>query len=350
MQAVLAHGKFILGPEVEAFENEWAQFCHAPHSIGVASGTDALHLTLRALEIGPGDEVITVANSFVATALAISFAGAKPVFVDCRLEDYLIDPEQVAAAITPRTKAIIPVHLYGQPANMDALKAIVRNSEIFLIEDAAQAHGATLKDGRVCGSLGTAAAFSFYPGKNLGAFGDAGAVTTADPSLIHKIHLLRNLGSEVKYRHEVKGFNSRLDSLQAAVLSVKLKHLAEWNNYRRMVSGWYRHILADCADLVIPNESPWTGAHAYHQFVVRVIEHDRDTVAAELAACGIQTVVHYPLPIHRQPAYADLGLRAGAFPNTETAARGVLSLPIYPEIKQSDVEYVAKCLRSSVAS
>jgi len=346
VQAVLAHGEFILGPEVAAFERQWAEFCHVPHAVGVGSGADALHLILRALGIGAGDEVITAANTFIATAEAISYAGAKPVLADCRIEDYLIDPAAVAAAITPRTRAIIPVHLYGQPANMNALAALARHKGLALIEDAAQAHGAALVDGRVCGSLGLAAAFSFYPAKNLGAFGDGGAVTTSDEGLAGRLRLLRNWGSVVKYHHEVQGFNSRLDTLQAAILSVKLRSLGAWNDARRTAAGWYRAALAGCPGLVLPAEAPWTGRHAYHLFVVRLPERDRDAVARELAASGVQTVVHYPVPIHLQKAYADLGLGKGAFPNAEAAARTILSLPMFPEITQAQVGFVADSLRA----
>ena len=349
VQAVLAHGEFILGPEVATFEREWAEYCRVPHAVGVGSGTDALHLILRALGIGPGDEVITVANTFIATAEAISYAGAKPVLADCRIEDFLLDPAAAAAAITPRTRAIIPVHLYGQPADMDALGALAQNSGLALIEDAAQAHGASLADGRVCGSLGVAAAFSYYPIKNLGAFGDGGAVTTRDEPLARQIRLLRNWGSVVKYHHEVQGFNSRLDTLQAAILSVKLRHLAAWNDARRAAAGWYRSALGGCPGVVLPAEAPWTGRHAYHLFVVRVLERDRDVVARAMAARGVQTVVHYPVPIHLQKAYADLGLRRGAFPAAEAASSSILSLPMFPEITQGQVAYVADSLRAVLA-
>jgi dTDP-4-amino-4,6-dideoxygalactose transaminase len=346
---VLRHGQFILGPEVAAFEQAWAKHCGTPDAIGVGSGTDALQLTLRALGIGRGDEVITVANSFIATAEAISYAGATPVLVDCDPEHLLIDPAAVAAAITPRTRAIIPVHLYGQPANMAALEALARKHKLALLEDAAQAHGATLSDGRPCGALGRAAAFSFYPGKNLGAFGDAGAVTTSDDALARQLRLLRNWGSVVKYHHEVPGYNSRLDTLQAAILSVKLRRLGEWNEQRRTAAGWYRAALRDVPGLVLPTEAPWTGRHVYHLFVIRVLERDREAVARDLLARGVQTVVHYPVPIHRQKAYAGLGLGAGAFPHAERAAATVLSLPMFPEITPPQVEYVAESLRGALA-
>jgi dTDP-4-amino-4,6-dideoxygalactose transaminase len=345
---VVTHGQFILGPEVAEFESLWAEFCEAPYAVGVGSGTDALHLILRALGIGAGDEVITVANSFIATAEAISYSGAKPVLVDCCLDNYLMDPVAVADAITPRTRAIIPVHLYGQPANIDALTALAKKHGLALVEDAAQAHGATLADGRRCGMLGTAAAFSFYPGKNLGAFGDAGAMTTGDAALAQQLRLLRNWGSVVKYHHEVQGFNSRLDTLQAAILKVKLGQLAQWNDQRRTAATWYSEALANCPGLVLPAVAPWTGLHAYHLFVVRLTESDRDRIARQLAESGVQTVVHYPVPIHRQKAYADLGYSAGTFPAAETAARQILSLPMFPEITRDQVEHVAVTLRHAL--
>jgi dTDP-4-amino-4,6-dideoxygalactose transaminase len=348
MDAVLAHGNFIHGKEVGAFEKEWAGFCGSAHAVGVGSGTDALLLALRALGLGNGDEVITVANTFIATAEAISFTGAKPVLVDCRIDDYLIDTGAVAAAVTPRTKAILPVHLYGQPANMDALSAIAGRHGIPIIEDAAQAHGASLRDGRKCGTLGKAAAFSFYPGKNLGAFGDGGAVTTSDGALAGRVRLLGNLGSSVKYHHEIKGLNSRLDTIQAAILSVKLHRLAAWNEARRKAAAWYREELADCPSIALPGEAPWTGTHAYHLFVVRILDDSRDQVAKGLASRGVQTVVHYPVPIHLQKAYADLGLKEGAFPSSELAARTILSLPMFPEMTREQVHHVAVSLRSEV--
>lgn len=346
IDAVLRHGQFILGPEVAAFEQAWARFCRTKHGIGVGSGTDALQLVLRALNIGPGHEVITVANSFIATAEAISYTGARPVLVDCELENYLIDPAAVAAAITPQTRAIMPVHLYGQPANMDALTAIANQHGLAVIEDAAQAHGATMRDGRVCGALGAAAAFSFYPGKNLGAFGDGGAVTTNDDALARQLRLLRNWGSIVKYHHEIQGYNSRLDTLQGAILGVKLRHLADWNDRRQSVAGWYREMLADVAGLTLPVSAPWTGRHVYHLFVVRLHSHDRDAIIRALGERGIQAIVHYPVPIHLQKAYAELGHRAGAFPQAEKAARSVLSLPMFPEMTRSQCEFVCDHLRS----
>lgn len=349
IDAVLKHCGFIHGPECAAFEKDFAAFTGAKYAIGLGSGTDALQFMCRGLGIGPGDEVITVANSFIASAEAVSYAGAKPVLVDCRLEDYLIDPAAIAAAITPRTKAILPVHLYGQPANMEPIAALAKQHGLHLLEDAAQAHGAQLKDGRHCGTLGVAAGFSFYPGKNLGAFGDGGAVTTSDDALAQKLKLLRNWGSVVKYHHEVQGYNSRLDSLQAAVLGVKLRHLAHWNDERRKVAGWYRENLRDCAAVVLPQEMPWCARHVYHLFVVRLPDHDRDAVAKKLADAGVQTVVHYPIPIHLQKAYAELGYKPGAFPNAEKAAKSILSLPMFPEMTRDQCDVACAQLRKALA-
>ena len=348
IDAVLQHGQFILGPEVAAFEKSWAGFCGVRHAIGVGSGTDALQLTLRALKIGPGDEVITAANSFIATAEAISYTGAKPVLVDCDLDHHLLIPDAVAAAISPRTRAIMPVHLFGQPANMDAVLKLATQHKLAVVEDAAQAHGATLRDGRLCGSLGVAAGFSFYPGKNLGAFGDGGAVTTNDEALAHELRLLRNWGAVVKYHHEVQGYNSRLDTIQAAILAVKLRQLSGWNDLRRRAAGWYREALAGCAGVVLPTEAAWTGRHVYHLFVVRLIDHDRDAVIQKLKDSGIQAIVHYPVPIHRQKAYSMLGHKQGAFPNAEAAAHSILSLPMFPEITQDQVDQVAQALRTAL--
>jgi dTDP-4-amino-4,6-dideoxygalactose transaminase len=346
--AVLDHCQFIHGRECAEFEKAFAAATGSAYAVGLGSGTDALQFILRGLGIGPGDEVITVANSFIASAEAISYAGAKPVLVDCRLEDYLIDPAAVAAAITPRTKAVMPVHLYGQPANIDALAPLCRQRGLHLVEDAAQAHGAKLADGRYCGTLGVAAGFSFYPGKNLGAFGDGGAVTTNDEALAQKLRLLRNWGSVVKYHHEIQGYNSRLDTIQAAILHIKLEHLPRWNDQRQHVAAWYRENLRDCPAVVLPAEMPWCGRHVYHLFVVRFPDHDRDAVAKKLADHGVQTVVHYPIPIHLQRAYAGLGYQPGAFPCAERAARSILSLPMFPEMTRDQCDYVCAILRDAL--
>ena len=343
---VLQHCGFIHGKECAEFEAAFAAFIGTRHAVGLGSGTDALQFICRGLGItGKDDEVITVANSFIASAEAVSYAGARPVLVDCRLDDYLIDADALAAAITPRTRAILPVHLYGQAANVDAIAKLCAKHGLHLIEDAAQAHGATLKDGRACGTLGVAAGFSFYPGKNLGAFGDGGAVTTDDEALAHQLRLLRSWGSVVKYHHDIKGYNSRLDTMQAAILGVKLRHLAAWNDARTKVAGWYRENLKDCAAAVLPVQAPWAGRHVYHLFVVRLPEHDRDKVAKKLLEAGVQTVVHYPIPIHLQKAYAELGYKAGAFPNAEKAAQSILSLPMFPEMTRAQCDHVCAQLR-----
>ena len=346
---VLQHGQFILGPEVGEFEKAWAEYCSTRHAIGVGSGTDALQLILRALDIGPGDEVITVANTFIATAEAISYTGAKPVLVDCLPDNYLIDSRAVAAAISPRTKAIMPVHLYGQPADIESLEHIARKHGVPLIEDAAQAHGATRSNGQRCGSLGLAAGFSFYPGKNLGAFGDGGAITTDDDSLAQRVRLLRNWGSVVKYHHEVQGYNSRLDTLQAAILTVKLRHLEHWNERRRTIAGWYRERLAGLDGLLLPETAAWTGQHVHHLFVVRVVGRDRDALVRRLQEAGVQSVVHYPIPIHRQRAYRDLGYSEGAFPVAEESARSILSLPMFPEMTPAQCDHTCEELRRALA-
>ena len=345
---VLRHCGFIHGKECAEFEAAFAAFVGTKAAVGLGSGTDALQFICRGLGISGDDEVITVANSFISSAEAVSYAGARPVLVDCRLDDYLIDTDALAAAITPRTKAILPVHLYGQAANIDAIARLCAKHGLHLIEDAAQAHGATLKDGRACGTLGVAAGFSFYPGKNLGAFGDAGAVTTNDERLAHQLRLLRSWGSVVKYHHDIKGYNSRLDTLQAAILGVKLKRLAEWNDARARVAGWYRENLQDCAELVLPKLAPWAGRHVYHLFVVRFPGHDRDAIAKQLADAGIQTVVHYPIPIHLQKAYAELGYQPGAFPNAEQAAKSILSLPMFPEMTRAQCDHVCERLRAAL--
>jgi dTDP-4-amino-4,6-dideoxygalactose transaminase len=345
---VLDHCQFIHGKECLEFEKAFAASIGSAHAVGLGSGTDALQFILRGLGLGPGDEVITVANSFIASAEAVSYAGAKPVLVDCRLEDYLIDPAAIAAAITPRTKAVMPVHLYGQPANLEAIAPLCRKHGLHLVEDAAQAHGAKLADGRYCGTLGVAAGFSFYPGKNLGAFGDAGAVTTNDEALAQKLRLLRNWGSVVKYHHEIQGYNSRLDTIQAAILHIKLEHLPRWNDQRQHVASWYRENLRDCPGVVLPVEMPWCGRHVYHLFVVRFPGHDRDAVAKKLADGGVQTVVHYPIPIHLQKAYASLGYKPGAFPCAESAATSILSLPMFPEMTRGQCDYVCARLRDAL--
>ena len=338
MQSVLDETCFILGPPVEQFEQEFAAYCQAKHCIGVASGTDALQLIYRALGIGAGDEVIVPAFTFIATALGVSLAGATPVLVDVKGKDGLLDPEKIAAAITPRTKAICPVHLYGRCADMDAIRSIAAAHDLFVVEDAAQAHGATHR-GRRAGSLGDAAGFSFYPGKNLGAYGDGGAITTNDDELADRLRLMRNWGSRKKYHHEEIGLNSRLDTLQAAVLRVKLAHLDGWNARRRIHAESYRRLLAHRSDLCLPGESQ-DGESVYHLYVVRVGE--RDAKLAHLQQRGIGAGIHYPFPLHKLNAYRSVAIGGRSLRESEAWAAECLSLPMFPELSQQQLELVVE--------
>jgi dTDP-4-amino-4,6-dideoxygalactose transaminase len=337
---VLDSTQFILGPAVAAFEQEFAAFCQGKEAIGVNSGTSALHLALLATGVGPGDEVITVPFTFVATVSAIEYAGARPVFVDVEPDYWTMDPAQLEAAITPKTKAIIPVHLYGQPADMDPILAIARRHGLAVIEDACQAHGSEYH-GRRCGSIGDINCFSFYPGKNLGAYGEGGAVVTDDAAAAAKIRLLRSWGEEVRYEHKYRGFNYRMDGVQGAVLGVKLKYLEAWTESRRQSAGLYDRLLAG-SNVKTPVERPGT-RHVYHLYVVRV--SDRDAVRARLTEAGVQSGVHYPIPVHLQPAYADLGYGRGAFPVSEAVAAEVLSVPMFPDMTREQIETVAAVLR-----
>lgn len=337
---VLARGWYILGDEVRAFEREFASYCGAHHCIGVSNGLDALHMVLRAWDIGDGDEVIVPAHTFIATWLAVSYTGAVPVPVDVNPSTYNLDPQLVEAAITPRTRAIIPVHLYGQPAEMDSIMAIADRHDLKVLEDAAQAHGASYR-GRRAGSLGHAAAFSFYPAKNLGALGDGGAITTDDPELARRIRLLSNYGSERKYAHEEKGFNCRLDEVQAAVLRVKLRHLDAWNARRREVAAAYLEQLSGTG-LALP-AVPAHMNPAWHLFVVR--SESRDALQTALKAKDVDTMVHYPLPPHRQAAYSEYErLR---FPVADTLAAEVLSLPIGPHVGEKQARHVVRACREA---
>jgi dTDP-4-amino-4,6-dideoxygalactose transaminase len=324
---VLNSGWYILGSECKHFEQEFAQYCQAEHCVGVGNGLDALHLILRGFGIGSGDEVIVPSNTYIATWLAVSYAGATPVPVEPDERTYNIDPRLIEAAITPHTKAIIVVHLYGQPADMDAINVIAKRHGLKVVEDAAQAHGAFYK-GRRVGSLGDAAAFSFYPGKNLGAIGDGGAVTTNDPVLADMVRLLCNYGSKVKYHNELKGYNSRLDELQAAFLRAKLSVLDVWNARRQAIAAQYSREL-DAETLVLPHVPDWAEP-VWHLFVVR--SKQRDALQRQLSASGINTMIHYPIPPHLQSAYAELGFTRGSFPISETIHREVLSLPIGPHV------------------
>jgi dTDP-4-amino-4,6-dideoxygalactose transaminase len=342
---VLQRGDFILGEGVRRFEAEFASYCGVLHGIGVDSGTSALELAIRAFDIGVGDEVITAANTFIATALSVTHAGATPVFVDIDPATYTIDPDLIEASITERTKAIIPVHLYGHPADMDRIMEIAGKHDLAVIEDASQAHGARYKGARV-GSIGHAAAFSLYPAKNLGAYGDAGIVVTSDAEIAETVALLRNYGSKEKYRHLVPGFNRRLDTMQAVVLSVKLRYLDGWNAARRDHALHYGNLFGNATgDLVIPRVTPWADP-VFHVYVIQVAERDR--LISELADRSVSTVVHYPVPIHLQPAYAALGYGAGDFPVTEAAADRIVSLPMFAEISQNDIEFVAEAVATFV--
>ncbi len=337
---------FAGGPFVARFEQEFAAFCRTRHALGVGSGTDSLWLSLMALGVGPGDEVITVPNSFMATAEAISLCGARPVFVDIKDDTYTMDPEQLEAAITMRTQAVIPVHIFGQMADMDQIFNISRRHGTPVVEDACQAHGAEYK-GRRAGSIGVAGCFSFYPGKNLGALGEAGAVTTDDAELLAKIQVLREHGQAAKHLHSTIGWNARMDGIQAAMLSVKLRHLETANSSRREHAQMYDQLLADEPRVLRPTAAEGN-VHVYHIYAVRV--QDRDGVMRRMAARGVNCGVHYPVPIHLQRAYAFLGLRPGSFPVAERCAREFLSLPMYPELRPEQIEFVAGTLKECLAS
>jgi dTDP-4-amino-4,6-dideoxygalactose transaminase len=339
VHGVLDSCQFVLGQEVAAFEGEFASFVGAEHGIGVNSGTSALHLALLAAGIGPGDEVITVPFTFVATAAAIHYAGAKAVLVDIRPDTFTMDPEAIEAAITPRTKAIMPVHLYGQPADMEAIAGIARKRGLVLIEDAAQAHGAEI-NGRRVGPLGDIGCFSFYPGKNLGAIGEGGMVVTNDAQLARTVRMLRDWGGEKKYEHVLKGYNYRLETVQAAVLRVKLRHLETWTEARRSAARRYDALLANTG-IPTPREAKGT-RHVYHIYAIRT--GNRKQLQAGLSAAGVQTGIHYPTPVHLLPAYADLGYKSGQFPHSERAAAEVLSLPMYPELTADMQKEVAAAL------
>jgi dTDP-4-amino-4,6-dideoxygalactose transaminase len=342
---VLDGGHYILGPEVEAFEREFAAYVGVPHVVGVASGTDALVLALRACGIGPGDEVITVGHTAVATVAAIELVGASAVIVDIDLASFTLDPERVEGALSPRTRALLPVHLYGHPAAMKALRALATRHRLRLIEDCAQAHGATL-DGMRAGTFGDAAAFSFYPTKNLGALGDGGAVATADDSVAEAARRLREYGWRERYVSEVPGTNSRLDELQAAILRVKLRHLDEDNARRVALARIYDAELAG-ADVVVPTTREGCG-HVFHQYVIR--HAGRDALRAELRARGVGTLIHYPVAVHLQPAYRGRLRIPGPLSHTEEAAATVLSLPIYPELGSARAHRVAAVVRERAAA
>ncbi|MGZ2409045.1 aminotransferase class I/II-fold pyridoxal phosphate-dependent enzyme [Rhizobium leguminosarum] len=343
---VLASGQYILGEEVARLEQEFADYCNVKHAIAVNTGTSALHLSLLAAGVGPGDEVITVPFTFVATVSAICYAGARPVFVDVEPVTLTMDPAQLEAKITPRTKAIVPVHLYGQMADMDAIKAIADRHGIAVIEDACQAHGAQYKGARA-GSIGTSGCFSFYPGKNLGACGEGGIVVTDSDDQAKTMRMLRDWGQEQRYHHLLKGFNYRMDAIQGAILRIKLRHLEAWTEARRAHGRRYSLLLGGSAHLRTPVEIA-DRRHVYHVYAIR--SRDRDQLQRVLSEEGIQSGLHYPIPVHLQKAHADLGYKAGDFPISEAAAREVLSLPIYPEMPAWHVDQVAAALENTYVS
>jgi dTDP-4-amino-4,6-dideoxygalactose transaminase len=342
VQRVLDSGWYILGPEVEAFEIEWAAYCEADHAVGLANGLDALILALRALNIGPGDEVIVPSNTYIATWLAVTAVGARPVPVEPDLATYNIDPDRIAAAITPATRAILPVHLYGQPANLEPILELAQKHDLAVVEDAAQAHGARYK-GRRIGAHGDVVCWSFYPGKNLGALGDGGAVTTNRADLADRIRVLRNYGSSEKYVNEVKGVNSRLDSIQAAVLRAKLPYLDAWTERRRGIARAYTEGLRD-SNLILPQAPDWVDP-SWHLYVVRSLERPR--LQHRLTQAGVGTLIHYPIPPHRQAAYAELNYGEGAFPNAVQIHQEVLSLPMGPHLTHEQTRLVIDAIRDN---
>ncbi len=335
IQTVIDTTSFVMGPAVRQFEEAFATFCGVTHGIGVSNGTAAIELALRALGIGRGDEVITAAHTFIATAEAISNVGARPVFVDVDPETYTLAPAAVAAAITSATRALLPVHIYGQPADMTALTKLAKQHGLALIEDAAQAHGATWQ-GKRAGNLADMACFSFYPGKNLGAYGDAGAVMTNNDALAEQVRLLRNHGRRSKYVHDIVGANERIDTLQAAILGAKLPYLAAWTAKRQALAARYHTLLAD-AEIVLPKVAP-AATSAWHLYVIRTPARDR--LLTFLKTHGVEAGIHYPVPLHLQPAYAELGYQRGELPVTEIVADTCLSLPLYPEMTEAQQDRV----------
>jgi dTDP-4-amino-4,6-dideoxygalactose transaminase len=343
IQRVLDSGWYILGPEVEAFENEWAEYCGAAHAVGLANGLDALVLALKALDIGAGDEVIVPSNTYIATWLAVTAVGARPVPVEPDPSTHNIDPKRIESAITPATRAILPVHLYGQPADMDPILALARNYKLRVIEDGAQAHGARYRGQRI-GAHADIVCWSFYPGKNLGAFGDAGAVTTNDADLADRVRVLRNYGSRVKYKNEERGANSRLDPLQAAVLRVKLRHLDVWTERRSAIAAIYADGLKNIG-LSVPHVPSWADP-VWHLYVVR--STDREGLQQQLTDAGVGSLIHYPIPPHLQTAYADLRLPQGSLPLAEQLAGEVLSLPMGPHLSTAEAHEVVRAIVRNV--
>jgi dTDP-4-amino-4,6-dideoxygalactose transaminase len=345
LDRVCQNASFILGEEVAQFEKEFAAYCETKYCVALNSGTSALHLALLAAGVQAGDEVITTPNTFIATAEAISYTGAKPVFVDIDPATANIDPKQIERAITAETKVILPVHLYGRPADLEAILDIAERRKLVVIEDACQAHGARYR-GRCVGGFGQSAAFSFYPAKNLGAYGEGGALTTNDAQVAHVVRSLRDHGSTRRYFHDTVGYNYRMDGFQGAVLRVKLKHLDKWTAKRRELSAHYRRLLAN-AKVEFPQDEPHTES-VWHLFVVYV--ENRDAVRAALEGRGVQTAVHYPMPLHLQQAYASLGYGRGRFAHAERACERVICLPLFPELKMEQVEYAAKTLAELVGN
>ena len=346
LKRVFEKGNFILGEEEKNFETEFARYCDSAYAVGVNSGTDALYLALAALDIGEGDEVLLPTFTFIATALCISYTGAKPVFVDVEEDTCNINPKALKKAITKKTKAIIPVHIYGQAANMAEINKIAKEHKLKVIEDAAQAHGATYQNKKV-GSLGAVACFSFYPTKSLGAFGDGGMIVTSDKTIYENSLMLRDYGRVDRYNHKIKGYNSRLDTVQAVVLSAKLKYLDEWNKMRNEKAAYYRALLRDAKNIVIPiTENDRT--HVFQTFAVRVKK--RDKVAEAMKDKGIGVLIHYPICLHLQEAYKELKHKKGDFPVAENISREILSLPMFPHMTHAQVEYVAETLRELTQS
>lgn len=333
---------YILGEQVKKFELQYASFNEVKHCVGVSNGLDALHIALKTLDIGNGDEVIIPSNTFIATALSVSYVGATPVFVEPDINTYNIDPLKIEAAITAKTKAIMPVHLYGQACEMDAIMQIAKKYDLLVVEDNAQSQGASY-NGKLTGSWGNINGTSFYPGKNLGALGDAGAVTTNDASLAEKAAVLRNYGSSKKYHNDLIGFNMRLDECQAAFLSIKLRYLKEWTAQRQQIAGWYNEALEDMEEITLPQIAKGS-THVFHLYVIRT--KYRDELQNHLLKNGVGTLIHYPIPPHLQEAYKDLGFKKGDFPIAEEIADTCLSLPIWPGITKSDINYVCDLIQS----
>ena len=341
LQEVINTTAFAGGPMVAKFEEEFAQFCQCDHAVGSGNGTDAIWMALLGLDIGQGDEVITSPSTFIATAEAISFSGATPVFVDIDEKTYNIDPTRIEAAITPKTKAIIPVHLFGQPADMDPILEIAKAHNLVVIEDACQAHGAEYK-GRRAGSIGDAGCFSFYPGKNLGAYGEAGATVTNNQELADTMRMFRDHGQRQKYYHSIVGWNARMDGFQGAVLSVKLPHLPAWTEARRKNATLYDSLLEDIPEVITPHAADYA-RHVYHVYAIRT--RNRDAFMAALSEQGISCGIHYPVPLHLQEAYQNLGYKKGDFPIAEKCADEFVSLPMYPELPEDSIYYVAEKIK-----